>query len=84
MCISASGFVLPPFLIYPRKRLTENLKEGAIGGMVFQHIDSGWVNSELLSSMAPVFNQAIPSSRAVLLIYDGHSSHVSIEAIAFC
>ena len=26
-CVSAAGFVLPPFLIYPRKRITESLKE---------------------------------------------------------
>lgn len=28
-CVSASGSTLPCFLIYPRKRLTDNLKEGA-------------------------------------------------------
>lgn len=56
-------------------------QEGAIGGMVFHQSDSGWVNSELFLAWLQFFNQAIPSSRLVLLILDGHSSHVSIETI---
>ena len=28
-CVSASGSAFPPFLIYPRKRITENLKQDA-------------------------------------------------------
>ena len=45
-CVSASGYVLPPFLIYPRQRIMENLKIGAIPGTVFHCSDSGWVNAD--------------------------------------
>ena len=82
-CVSASGYVLPPFLIYPRQRITENLKEGAIAGTVFHCSDSGWVNAGLFLVWLQFFAQSIPLSRPVLLILDGHSSHVSIEAIEF-
>ena len=82
-CVSASGFVLPPFLIYPRQRVTENLKEGAIAGTVFHRSDSGWVNAELFLAWLKLFAESIPPSRPVLLILDGHSSHVSIETIEF-
>ena len=82
-CVSASGYVLPPFLIYPRQRITENLKEGAIVGTVFHCSDSGWVNAGLFLVWLQFFAQSIPLSRPVLLILDGHSSHVSIEAIEF-
>ena len=82
-CVSASGFVLPPFMIYPRQRVTENLKKGAIAGTVFHRSDSGWVNSELFLAWLKFFAQSIPPSRPVLLILDGHSSHVSIETIEF-
>ena len=35
-CISASGFMLPPCLIYPRKRVVlENFRDGAIPGTLF-------------------------------------------------
>ena len=82
-CVSASGYVLPPFLIYPRQRITENLKEGTIAGTVFHCSDSGWVNAGLFLVWLQFFAQSIPLSRPVLLILDGHSSHVSIEAIEF-
>ena len=81
-CVFASGFVLPLFLIYPRKRITEHPKEGAIAGTVFHDSDSGWLNTELFLTWLQYFNESIPPSRPVLLILDGHSSHVSIEAIA--
>lgn len=83
-CVSASGFVLPPFLIYPRQRITESLKGGAIAGTVFHCSDSRWVNTELFLSSLKFFAQSIPPSRPVLLILDGHSSHVSIQAIRVC
>ena len=34
-CVSISGVALPPFLIYPRKRITDNLKKGAYPGTRF-------------------------------------------------
>ena len=76
-------FYILPFLIYPRQRITENLKEGAIAGTVFHCSDSGWVNACLFLVWLQFFAQSIPLSRPVLLILDGHSSHVSIEAIEF-
>ena len=82
-CVSASGFVLSPFLIYPRQRVTDNLKEGAIAGTVFHCSDSGWVNAELFLAWLHFFARSIPPSRPVLLVLDGHSSHLSIEAIEF-
>lgn len=79
-CISASGFVPPPFIIYPRKRITEKLKEGAIAETVFHHSDSGWVNTELFLKWLKFF---IPPFRPVLLILNGHSSHVSTNTIEY-
>ena len=47
-CVSASRFVLPPMIIYRRKRcVPESLKEGAILDTFFATSESGWVNSEL-------------------------------------
>ncbi len=77
-CASASGFSLPPFIIYPRKRITEGLRSGAFPGTVFNCSDSGWVNGELFLVWLNFF-----PSRPVLLILDGHASHVSIQVIEF-
>ena len=39
--MSASGFSLPPLIIYPRKRaVPDNLKVGAIPGTVFENIEN--------------------------------------------
>ena len=84
-CVSASGFPLLPFLIYPRQRITDKLNEGAFARTVFtcKRFLTGWVNTELFLTWLKFFAQSIPPSRPVLLILDGHSSHVSIEAIEF-
>ena len=82
-CVSASGSALPPFLIYPRKRITDSLKVGAVAGTTFHCSDTGWVNAELFFKWLHFFVQSIPPSRPVLLILDGHSSHISIEVIEF-
>ena len=80
-CVSASGFVLPPFMIYPRKRVTENIKENAFPGTNFNCSDSGWVNADLYLEWFKFFLSSIPPARPVLLIEDGHASHISIEVI---
>ena len=80
-CVSASGSALPPFLIYPRKRITDNLKEGAYPGTSFNCSDSGWITQELYIEWFKFFLTCIPPTRPVLLIEDGHSSHISIDVI---
>ena len=47
-CVSASGNVLPPMMVYPRKkRIPDKFEEGAVSGTLFKTNDSGWMNSEL-------------------------------------
>jgi len=47
-CVSASGYVLPPMMIYPRKKaVPDKLKEGAVPGTLFVSSESGWINTEL-------------------------------------
>ena len=65
---------------YPRKRITDNLKTGAVAGTTFHCSDTVWVNSKLFFEGLQFFVQSIPP---VLLLLDGHASHVSIEAVEF-
>ena len=60
--------------------MTDNMKVGAIPGTAFHCSDSGWVNGELFYKWFGFFIQSIPPSRPVLLLLDGHASHMSIEA----
>ena len=81
-CVSASGHVLPPMMVYPRKKsVPENIREGAVPGTVFANSDTGWINANLFLEWFKFFIQQIPSARPILLIQDGHTSHTSIELI---
>ena len=80
-CVSASGYALPPFMIYPRKRVTDNLKVGCFPGSVFHCSDNGWVICPLFIEWFEFFLRTIPATRPVLLVLDGHASHVSIEVL---
>lgn len=84
-CVSASGYVLPPMMVYPRKKVVpEKLREGAIPNTLFTNSDSGWINSNLRTYFFNGFNffiENIPPARPVLLLQDGHGSHISIELI---
>ena len=71
-------------MIYPRKRaLPDNYKIGAVPNTLFECSDSGWSNSELYLKWLNFFVDNIPPTRPILLIQDGHSSHMSIEAIEY-
>jgi hypothetical protein len=81
-CISASGAFLPPMIVYPRKKsVPVQLREGAYPNTLFLHSDSGWITTELFLEWFKFFLLNIPPTRPVLLIQDGHHSHVSIELI---
>ena len=81
-CVSASGYTLPPMMMYPRKKkVPDNLKEGAISDTLFMNSESGWINSELYLEWFNFFLQQIPPIRPVLLLQDRHASYISIEQI---
>ena len=80
-CVSASGYAIPPMMIYPRIRMSEGLKTGAVPGTLFGCSMSVWVNQDLYLEWFHFFISSIPSARHALLIEDGHSSHISLEVI---
>ena len=47
-CVSASGQVLPPFMVYPRKRpVPEKMRENAYPDTVFNVSVNGWIVADL-------------------------------------
>ena len=47
-CVSTSSFVLPPCIVYPRKKsVPDNLREGAYAGTLFASSESGWINNDI-------------------------------------
>lgn len=48
---------------------------------LFPNIANGWINGDLYIEWFKFFLKNIPSARPVLLVQEGHSSHISIELI---
>ena len=81
-CVSASGFVLPPMMIFPRKQSPPpNFREGAVAQTLFCSSRNGWINDDLFLQWFKFFLASIPPTWPVLLIMDGHGTHMSIELI---
>ncbi|CAI7996987.1 Tigger transposable element-derived protein 6 [Geodia barretti] len=81
-CVSASGYAIPPMVIFPRKTLTPHLTTQEVPGTIYGLSASGWMDRELFQEwFHRHFLQHVPSSRPLLLVLDGHSSHYSLEFI---
>ena len=76
--VLACHFVSPTLLSY---NWPCNLREGAYAGTLFASSDSGWINNDLNQDWLKFFLKNIPPMKPVLLIQDGHASHMSIELI---
>lgn len=81
--ISAGGIALPPVIIYPRKNINPRMNVGTPPGTLVLANPSGWMNSELFSSVMEHFikhSHSSPDSPSILIL-DNHESHLSIEAL---
>ena len=72
-CVSASGYSLPPMIVFKRKGLTEELIRGEVPDTIYGLSESGWMDGELFSQWFHL--KYAPSSRPIILLLDGHSSH---------
>lgn len=77
-CTSAAGQFIPPYIIFDRVTWNTRLAEGEIPGSLYGLSKKGWMNSELFHLwFANHFLKYIPSTRPIILLLDGHSSHYS-------
>ena len=78
---SASGSALPPMIIYPKSFPGGQYKFGGPDDAVYAS-ESGWVDSELfIEWMKRIFLRYAVPERPVLLLIDGHKSHLTLECI---
>ena len=68
-------------MVYPRKQSLPGKFKGVISNTLFVSSKNGWINTALFLQWFQFFLSNIPPPRPVLLIMDGHSSHVSIDLI---
>lgn len=84
---SASGHFVQPMIIYPGQRFGYNPLEG-FEEAAFGRSENGWMDSEVF--VCWLKNVFVPSVEArqvkkpVLLLIDGHKTHVSMEASNTC
>ena len=82
---SAAGERLPPFILYKGKNLYRRWTEGGPAGALYGANESGWMDAEsYLSWFSKLFIPAVShltKTGPVVLIQDGHHSHISLELI---
>ncbi|CAH1974722.1 unnamed protein product [Acanthoscelides obtectus] len=85
-CMGASRIWVPPGLIFPRKRMREELFFGAPLDTLKLISDTGYMNTELfLEWIKHICNHVKPTKDdPVLLTMDNHVSHCSLQLISYC
>ncbi|XP_052079009.1 uncharacterized protein LOC127717266 [Mytilus californianus] len=82
MCIGADGHVLPSFIIFDDCLPHRNFKDGVPDTWLYGSSESGYMDTELFENwFDKVFLPFCGTRRPVLLIFDNHDSHISIDLI---
>lgn len=84
VCMSATGFFVPPMLIFKRKRMKPELGNGSPPGTVLSAQEKGWMCNEGFCLWLKHFISVVKPTKncKVVLILDGHVTHAkNLEAI---
>ena len=81
---SAAGEVIPPMHIYPGVRFGYNPLEGGVAGAYFGKSPNGWIDTELFYGWIANHFACQVKVRPVVLLVDGHRSHVNLQISTFC
>ena len=79
---STSVDVLPPYVVYSGKNLYLNWTRDGYPGSMYRTSGNGWMDTNVYRDwFKRMFIPCIGRERPVLLIFDGHASHVGIQVI---
>ena len=86
---SADGNEIAPMIVYPYKRFPpKEIAASVPDGFVLGHSPSGWMTIDTYNSfmMNGFYRELVKRNIKfpVLLLFDGHSSHISLELHRFC
>lgn len=79
---SADGFSYDPYIVYPGKRLSTDVKSNIPPGINYTMTESGWMNTTAFGQYLKVFAaqaRARDVKFPIALFLDGHKSHEGIE-----
>ncbi|XP_046582152.1 uncharacterized protein LOC124289604 [Haliotis rubra] len=84
-CGNALGQQIPPYFVFKGQRLRSDILSECTPGTNATTSDSGWSNMEIFSTYLNdhflKYAQRSDPSQPILLLYDGHRSHVSLPII---
>ncbi len=81
-CCNAAGQAIPPMVVFSGNRFNHELSKGEVPGTLYGMSDSGWIDPELFATwFSNHFLQHAVTSRPLLLMLDGHSSHYTLDLI---
>ena len=84
-CICSSGSVLPPVVYFPGKSLNAEYCLGFPKNFFLGFSDSGWMETyHFYAWITNHFINQIPPKRPMLLLIDGHVSHIDYNTTLFC
>jgi hypothetical protein len=87
-CIGGSGFVLPPFVIFEGKTIQRSwTPEGLDPKIKIRVSEKGWTDHEIALEWLQHFDALTKSQTKGthrLLVFDGHSSHCTMDFVAYC
>ena len=78
---NALGETIPPYVIYKGQRLTEELTKGCLPQTKYTTTAKGWSTTETFQDFILNHFLVHVQPRPCLLLYDGHSTHVTIDLI---
>ena len=81
-CFNACGQWMPPYFIFPGKRVpvTFNPLKGGVEGSIFSMTETGYMDTQTFYMwFANHFIPNLPPARPVVLLIDSHDSHLDLE-----
>lgn len=84
---SADGNNVPPFVIYPYKRMPPAVVQNFPDSWFIGRSESGWMVSTAFFSFIKMFYEWLQQNKIklpVLLFLDGHKSHINQQMFDFC
>lgn len=84
---SADGTDVPPYIVYPYKRIPRDVAESVPDDWSIGRSDSGWMVSTTFFAYMHIFYDWLVEKKIkfpVLLFLDGHKSHINKDMSEFC
>ena len=84
-CICANGSVVPPAIIFPGVNFNPEYSIGFPKNFYLGFTKNGWMEtSQFYGWITNHFVKQIPAMRPIVLLIDGHASHIDYHTSLFC